>query len=324
MKVTERQKKRNFIYAILLAACVLLARPMNAVNASTYNTYGNDESTGTYQNGDYNPDGSTYNSGVTTYGNESGYNTNSTSDADEPYPEVDGQIIFIGDSRTVGMEKIIGYDDNLWSAKEGIGFYWMNSVGVPQIKQYVGENTRVVFLMGVNDVYDITRIDAYTTYFQALMEQWQPLGAKMYYVSVNPITWDAVAYGKITNEKIELWNEVMAESLPEGMYYIDTYSEIYGQVYAGDGLHYDADSYRLIYRLILQDIADMDAYPYGREMISLPSDDTEETTIETPETTENEPRKESKPTGFRGFLNTIWNSSVIVWFRQIFDGFRKG
>ena len=57
-------------------------------------------------------------------------------------------IVFIGDSRTVGMQQAVGGNDT-WSGKVSAGLDWMKSSGVPNVENNIQNGSAVVILMGV-------------------------------------------------------------------------------------------------------------------------------------------------------------------------------
>ncbi|SDB30538.1 Lysophospholipase L1 [Pseudobutyrivibrio sp. YE44] len=164
------------------------------------------------------------------------------------------QLVFIGDSRTVGMNSAIGKDGNLWSAKVGMGLSWMKSTGVPAVEGQINANSDVVILMGVNDVRSLSYTEKYIKYINEKAATWTALGANVYYVSVNPITFESASYPGISNSLIEKWNARMQQGLSENVKYIDTYSQTVGKLSSKDGMHYNKSSYKTIYTLIQQGI----------------------------------------------------------------------
>lgn len=164
------------------------------------------------------------------------------------------QIVFIGDSRTVGMNNAVGKDGNIWSAKVGMGYSWMKNTGVPAVEANINSNTDVVILMGVNDVRSTSYTSKYISYINDKAAAWTALGANVYYVSVNPITFESKSYPGISNTLIEAWNTSMIQGLSENVTYIDTYSQVSGQLSSKDGIHYSKNSYKTIYNLIYQSL----------------------------------------------------------------------
>ncbi len=165
------------------------------------------------------------------------------------------QLVIIGDSRTVGMKNAVGKNGNIWSAKVGMGLSWMKSTGVPEVESSINSNTDVVILMGVNDVRSLSTTKKYISYINGKAENWTALGADVYYVSVNPMVFETDSYPGITNSLIESWNSRMQQGLSEDITYIDTYSQVLGKLSSNDGIHYTNKSYKLIYSLMNQEIA---------------------------------------------------------------------
>lgn len=164
------------------------------------------------------------------------------------------QLVIIGDSRTVGMQSAVGKNSNVWSAKVGMGLAWMKNVGVPSVETSINENTDVVILMGVNDVRSLSVTDKYVSYINDKAATWTSKGANVYYVSVNPMAFETKSYPGITNSLIEKWNTRMQQGLSENVHYIDTYSQVLGNVSSKDGIHYNKSTYKTIYNLINQGI----------------------------------------------------------------------
>ncbi len=164
------------------------------------------------------------------------------------------QLVFIGDSRTVGMNNAVGNDGNLWSAKVGMGYSWMKNTGVPAVESNINASSDVVILMGVNDVRSTSYTSKYISYLNEKAATWKSLGANVYYVSVNPMVFETSSYPGISNSIIEAWNTAMIQGLSEDITYIDTYSQVLGQLSSRDGIHYSNSSYRTIYALVQQEI----------------------------------------------------------------------
>lgn len=164
------------------------------------------------------------------------------------------QLVIIGDSRTVGMKGAVGSNNNIWSAKVGMGLSWMKNTGVPAVEASINENTDVVILMGVNDVRSLSMTKKYISYLNTKAAAWTALGANVYYVSVNPMVFETSSYPGITNSLIENWNTRMQQGLSSDITYIDTYSKVNGQLSSKDGIHYNNKSYKLIYNTLNQEI----------------------------------------------------------------------
>ena len=89
------------------------------------------------------------------------------------------KLVFIGDSRTEGLRDAVN-DDSVWSCLSSMGYDWMVSTGVPQVEDQIEDNTAVIILMGVNDLY---HVNDYISYINAKAAEWGDRGAQTYFVS---------------------------------------------------------------------------------------------------------------------------------------------
>ena len=170
------------------------------------------------------------------------------------------KIIFVGDSRTVGMycytynnwkdgNTVIKYDLNgdFWSSKVSMGYKWMVNTGIPAIEDKITDNTAVVILMGVNDITEANIMGNYAAYINNKAAEWKAKGADTYFVSINPVR--KPNYG-VTNELISQWNNIISSTLSEDVEYIDTFSTLLNSAVYADDVHYKADTYTYIYNTI--------------------------------------------------------------------------
>lgn len=163
---------------------------------------------------------------------------------DHPAAVTNDKLIFVGDSRTVGIRDAVR-DDSIWSCKSSMGYEWMSSTGVPQIEDEIDEYTAVIILMGVNDVYQLNN---YINYINAKASEWAELGARTYFVSVGPVENDPY----VTNAEIESFNAAMQANLT-GVTYIDVYSHLVNNgFHTTDGTHYPDGVSVEIYNYILE------------------------------------------------------------------------
>jgi len=191
-----------------------------------------------------------------------GYSSNSNENA--------SKVVLIGDSRTVQMYQALHSDNNIdasvcltesdgitWSAYCGKGIEWMESNGVPDVEDLIGQGTKVVILMGVNDLDKNDAISEYIQYIKNKTNQeWNVKGADVYFVSVNPVN-DELHY--FNNDMVSDFNQKVGRSLEEyGVKYIDTYSAILPTIkdrkVSSDGMHYDADTYQKIFNMVMSAI----------------------------------------------------------------------
>ena len=161
--------------------------------------------------------------------------------------------IFTGDSRTVGMELAVGskHPETKFIAQISIGYSWMKNNAIPQIVSSMSNNTKIVFLFGVNDLHNI---DNYIKEYKTFEKQYKNSN-KIYYVSVNPVNNEV----SVTNEQIENFNIKLKEFA--GNRYIDTYSMLKKDGYSSsDGLHYDTSTNEKIYNYIINSINGNNVY----------------------------------------------------------------
>lgn len=168
-------------------------------------------------------------------------------------------ILFIGDSRTVGMQSALNASHtdlsyHTFLAKVGKGCKWLRQVH-STIENHTSTPHIVVINMGVNDLGNIQNyLSLYSEYTDTIWKD-----CPVYIVSVNPVRSPCTS---VTNRQIEVFNQTMkdyietqnasasAKAFP--IRYIDTYSYLQeGGYQSRDGLHYSASTYQDIYRYIL-------------------------------------------------------------------------
>lgn len=157
-------------------------------------------------------------------------------------------IVYIGDSRTVGLNNVIGMSnlpDTYVIAKVGKGYRWYISDGQYEVANVKSDNPHdrwvYIFNLGVND---LGNIDSYKSLIDTLEDE-----AIVYTVSVNP-TVDSKT--KVKCKSIEAFNNEI-QTVADN--YVDTYSYLIENGFsAPDGLHYSKSTYQTIYALIWQGI----------------------------------------------------------------------
>lgn len=153
-------------------------------------------------------------------------------------------MLFIGDSRCVQMQEAVGGGGASWIAKNGGRYEWFSETAVPQADGIVGKGTKVIICMGVNDPGNIGN---YAALVNQKAAEWSARGARIYYVSVNPV-WE----NPYTSEQQVLNFNASMPGMLSGVRWIDTYNYIQA---AGcrivDGLHYDAETYVKIFNAIV-------------------------------------------------------------------------
>lgn len=149
--------------------------------------------------------------------------------------------IFIGDSRTVGMDSacdVGGHANVFVIARTNTGYDYLVSVvdsGVDSIKRAHPEYEiwTIVSNFGVND---LDNLDKYIDYYKSLSDDFV-------FVSVNPV----VGHPYISNSMIHEFNASMREEFS----YIDTNMVLNHRGFnAYDGVHYSTETYSLIFSFI--------------------------------------------------------------------------
>ncbi len=176
-------------------------------------------------------------------------------------------VILIGDSRTEGMYNTVGDNGCTWIYQVGAGYDWMTHSAVPAIDELVGEGSKVLFLMGINDIGSLGNAERYASYINQQAQEWEGRGAQTCYVSVTRCAgWYHSSYGA-DNAHILLWNEYMQAALTDQVIYLDADS-LLGIPETVDGLHYTAGSYRQLFN-ILQDVTENDGDAVSRRYLHL-------------------------------------------------------
>ncbi len=156
-------------------------------------------------------------------------------------PPVAAGIVLIGDSRMVtlkeAVEHTIGVCPASVIAKRGARYEWFHDTAVGQADKIIGNGSRVVINMGVNDLGDADKYAQDVNYWAAV---WSMRGASVYYASVNPVY--ANSYG-MTEERVALFNSRLQSQLIPQVVWLDsnTYLKQTG-VHSNDGLHYLEDT----------------------------------------------------------------------------------
>ena len=162
-----------------------------------------------------------------------------------PQPEVPAPagILFIGDSRTCQMKSATGGANCSWICEYGTSYDWFEQTAVPKADQLIGQGTKVVICMGVNDP---NHLNSYASLVNRKAGDWNARGAQVYFVSLNPC---AQPY-EDKNPQIDAFNSTMP-GLLSGVKWIDTASTVkQGGYVLVDGIHYDAMGDVNIFNLI--------------------------------------------------------------------------
>ena len=223
-----------------ISACWNNAKNANTSGNSTYKPVNNNKPSGPINT---TPD--SYDKGSS--GNNNNNNSNNTS-SNSNNSVTTKNVIMIGDSRCVQMKSHVGAGSDIWSCKGSMGLNWMKNTGVPNVESKIGNGTKIVIMMGVNDLY---QPEAYISYINQKASTWSSKGAKTYFVSVNPVDG---SYSNLTS-KIVSFNNKLKNGLNSNVRYIDTYNYLVSSGFnTSDGLHYKSDTSRKIYNYIKSNI----------------------------------------------------------------------
>lgn len=223
-----------------ISACWNNAKNANTSGNSTYKPVNNNKPSGPINT---TPD--SYDKGSS--GNNNNNNSNNTS-SNSNNSVTTKNVIMIGDSRCVQMKSHVGAGSDTWSCKGSMGLNWMKNTGVPNVESKIGNGTKIVIMMGVNDLY---QPEAYISYINQKASTWASKGSKTYFVSVNPVDG---SYSNLTS-KIVSFNNKLKNGLNSNVRYIDTYNYLVSSGFnTSDGLHYKSDTSRKIYNYIKSNI----------------------------------------------------------------------
>lgn len=153
-------------------------------------------------------------------------------------------VIMVGDSRCVQMQAAVGGGGCSWICENSKEYTWFVNTAIPKFDEYVGNGTKVVINMGVNDP---EHYKDYVATINAKAAEWAQRGAKTYLVSVNPV-WENPY---TSQEQVDTFNANVPGMLA-GVTWIDTSSWLTTNGYRVlDGLHYDDPTYVNIFNLIM-------------------------------------------------------------------------
>ncbi|MDE6750369.1 MAG: SH3 domain-containing protein [Lachnospiraceae bacterium] len=150
-------------------------------------------------------------------------------------------LILVGDSRFVQMQESVGANYCTWIAEGGKGYTWFEEKAIPRIDNCVGNGSKILINLGVNDTRNLQK---YITLVNAKAAEWTALGATVYYASVNPV-WEN---RYVTEEQVEYFNTQMRNNLGPYVHWIDSHSYLTSVGYRlVDGLHYSPETYQVIF-----------------------------------------------------------------------------
>lgn len=165
--------------------------------------------------------------------------------------EVVNRLLYVGDSRIVGMKSALGNNNINYIAEVGKGYDWYKSVALATIEEKLQNNSNliVVLSLGVND---LNNIDNYISAYKDLISKYS--SNSIYIMSVTPVDESkAKSSGySVTNTGIEAFNKKLSENFSSN--FIDIYNNL-TNVVTSDGLHYDNETYKTINDLVSSSIS---------------------------------------------------------------------
>lgn len=186
--------------------------------------------------------------------------------------EEERTIIFVGDSRTVGMHATVKNTswrelndqegNEVWIAKSGMSYNWFTETGMPEAMPYLENgNCDLVILMGCNDCINPDTANYYASYLADNNIAGISDTNRIFFASVGPM--GHMGGGSETNYKnlendgnVSQFNNNLRSSLPESVTYIDLYQAMVDNGYAtADGVHYDGATNQYIYNYLMSEIS---------------------------------------------------------------------
>lgn len=162
-------------------------------------------------------------------------------------------IVFVGDSRTVGMKNAIGDVANqfTWICEVGKSGSWVKEDAQWKILNDITNkgNVTVVYLMGVNNLD--------SSYESGVANDIANLGFKeVYYVEtlgVDPSKYHGSYSAELTNDKVTKFNSEIASATDKKYKILPMYADI-SSSNTTDGIHYDSATYSKVFELITQQL----------------------------------------------------------------------
>lgn len=163
------------------------------------------------------------------------------------------KYIFVGDSRTVGMEMAVSTKDAMFIGKVSMGYDWLKSTASVTLQNYLKSmpKVKVIWAFGVNDMDNVSK---YISYYKKLQKQYPD--TEFYMMSVNPVDEArASAYGYSTsyvnNTRIKAFNKKLKKEF--GSSYLDLYTYLSkgNRLATADGIHYSSNTYNIIYNRVV-------------------------------------------------------------------------
>lgn len=183
---------------------------------------------------------------LTSKGGDVGYNNTNYNASAYTAAEAENLLIYMGDSRIVGMMSSITNKSITYIAQSGAGYSWLVDSAIPELANKIEGKKFIVLAFGVNDLGNAAN---YLTKYQELKDTYP--NVNIYIMSVNPVDEAKEAENgyTVTNESIENFNKTMENSFGEN--YIDVYDQIKDNFETEDGVHYTTETYKKIHEIVI-------------------------------------------------------------------------
>ena len=195
------------------------------------------------------------------------YNTTSIDDSND---SVYRETLFLGDSRTKGIQNagVINSSNTIYGV--AYGYNWLigngsfsssntnaTSGGIHGINSLMRDNAsyNIVIWLGVNDLGNVENY--YQKYYELATGDWS--NHNIYIVSVGPVDDDQSVYAK--NDTINSFNSTMnslinSSGLSNLIYLdLDYASDFMDNYDSGDGIHYNSEGYKFVYDKIMKHLS---------------------------------------------------------------------
>lgn len=180
---------------------------------------------------------------------------------------IEKSMLYVGDSRTLDMQKYIQSNTVNFIGVENADYNWLISQGRALINSKINEEgSTIKYVVIALGLYDLDNADKYVNLYRSLMAN----NKKITYIfmAVNPVI-DGKAPGNMTNKRITNFNNRLKVKL--GINYVDTNTSIGRNFTSSDGIKYEGSIYRLIHSTVLNHIREnfrhgfLEEYPHGTD-----------------------------------------------------------
>lgn len=178
------------------------------------------------------------------------------------------RIIFVGDSRTLAMERCNTYKNVEFVGDYGKGLNWFKKEGYDRLMELLKKNNSpqpiaLVFNLGVND-YKYNS-EKYVPYFQRIAQRLRDENCYLFYMSVNPVDEEKLEknteYTMRTNEEIQIFNQKLQDGLKEDYIWLDMSTALVKKGFSTrEGLHYSSATSVYILSRGIQMVMNANAY----------------------------------------------------------------